>query len=104
LSSSVSVPLWITTATGEPCECQPKLPPGLIVICSTIVVSPALALTSNGTTIFPTASGVPMIGGPAADVVVAATSTAAAKRVSASVTFMSSSFDSGSGRTLRSGA
>ena len=36
-SKTVNVPPVTTTATGEPCSCQPKLPPGATLIDSSTI-------------------------------------------------------------------
>src|SRR5205823_5161431 len=91
-SKTVSFPLVMTTATAEPCVCQPKLPPGLTVICST-TIAPAVALIVKGAFIVPTASAFATIGVPAPTEGPATTSAAAAARPS-SASFMGSSFES----------
>ena len=59
-SKTVSVPPVTTTATGEPCVCQPKLPPGAIVIDSR-TIAPVVAWMVVAF-IIPTASGLATIG------------------------------------------
>jgi hypothetical protein len=76
-SNTVSVPLVTTTATGAPCVCQPKLPPGWIVILSS-TVAPGFTVRVIGVAIVPTARAWAKIGGPAATADPAATSVASA--------------------------
>src|SRR4029077_10505224 len=61
-SKTVSVPPVTTTATGAPCVCQPKLPPGAILIDSRII-DPVVAWMVVAF-IVPTASGLATIGWP----------------------------------------
>jgi hypothetical protein len=64
--------------------CQPKVPPGLIVIDST-AIAPGLTLTVIAEAIVPTARGLATIGGVAPNDVAAVMSAAAVTR---SVIFM----------------
>src|ERR671929_201553 len=85
-SNPVSVPLVITTATAEPCVCQPKLPPGWMVIVSR-TIAPGLTCSDIGDAIVPTARACAKIGGFAATAAAAATSAATAVAMT-SATFM----------------
>src|SRR3954453_978140 len=90
-SNTVSVPAVTTTATGAPCVCQPKVPPGLTVYVSRIV-APAVVLIVVAC-IWPAASAFAMIGGLAAsddDAVARANSSA----IPSTFVFMSSSYGS----------
>src|SRR6478672_10457352 len=62
-SNTVRVPAVTTTATADPCVCQPKLPPGATLIASR-TTAPALAWMVVAC-IVPTPSGVATIGAPA---------------------------------------
>src|SRR5690242_209454 len=85
-SKTVSVPFVMMTATGEPCVCQPKLPPGWTVIVSR-TIAPGFTGRVNGVLIVPTARACAKIGGFAAIAAAAATSAATAAATT-SVSFM----------------
>src|SRR5919206_5363019 len=87
-SKTVSVPLVMITATGEPCVCQPKLPPGWMVIVSS-TIAPGFTGSVSGVLIVPSARACAKIGGFAASAAAAAVSAAtAAAMTSVAFTFM----------------
>src|SRR5438132_3166133 len=85
-SNTVSVPLVMTTATGAPCVCQPKFPPGCTVTAST-TIAPGFTFNVIGVLIVPAPSAFAKIDGAAPNDAAARTSAAAAE-VMTSVTFM----------------